>query len=144
MIWTNKMRHADGKSIQDQMVPLLTANPLWDSSFDLSWAGLTGISGNWASLAIPLYQQNAPCFVIPINLTTYTVTKVMEPITGTTVPGFRWGGCHGEGVSGCGAAVPRAPPMGRGPSTTLHGLAMHPVPTLILRSLPSLLMEELR
>ena len=99
MIWTNKMRHADGKSIQDQMVPLLTANPLWDSSFDLSWAGLTGISGNWASLAIPLYQQNAPCFVIPINLTTYTVTKVMEPITGTTVPGFRWGGCHGVGVS---------------------------------------------
>lgn len=102
--WVNKTPATGGRTITDQM-GAATSNPIWDSTLS-NWSldgldshhffELRTVSGRWASLNLGLSQDN-PCILAVFDLTTYTLVKMFDSLSGT-LPGLRWAGCHANGM----------------------------------------------
>jgi hypothetical protein len=97
--WTNMTPYSQHKTVTEQLTAALASNPVWDPSFNVNnmW-GLLGISGRWASFSAFVAGQESVCLNAVFDLSTYTLVKVFDSISGS-LPNVRWGGCHNAGLS---------------------------------------------
>lgn len=97
--WTNKTPYTQHMTITEQIMAAVASNPIWDSSFNArDWFGLVDVNGRWANLAALTSNQDNPCVNVVFDLSTYTLVKAFDFMSGS-LPGYRWGGCHGIGMS---------------------------------------------
>ena len=95
--WVNKTPLTGGHTITQQIAAAAANNPIWDSAtMSPTQFQLRTVSGRWAILNLPLPQDN-PCILAVFDVTNYTLLKLFDSFSGT-LPGLRWGGCHGNGM----------------------------------------------
>ena len=97
MVWTEV--NVNGTTLQDAFAPLQSADPFWDVSLGVAVGDYQSFAGTYSTkyafFGSSQHQDNM-CWLGTVDTSTGTIMSFANSMN---VPGMRYAGCHGTGVS---------------------------------------------